>query len=407
MNEWDAWGFLFPQVLQSFDFFLKGDVINAHQRCLNLNPLFSLLFPPFMSLNHSPLHHLSFICVNINNLLWHPAGEEAENQKHKRKTTKTEQINVCSEITMNHKPIKPAWRDGQREEGRIGDSSNSQRRTERRLKIANSEWQHRNTFWIKDWNIKIGKQRACQKAKVVKYRKRWRGREKNKCKPLRINSLISLWGRIKKKRGFPPSDPLSLTLISLFPPVSYSNIFSLYSSYRNTFTRSANGVNTGTTPLDTKLTVASFLLPTSFFWNITWSFVIYFLTCPDWYVFHGATSSFNSNIRIHHIRTTWFSVAMVETINWLGGLQHKTRGNPRIDVKLYRRWGGGNSHARHILTLNYRHHLGRSQKLRRQILQTGSSAAFWMLVLEIWKSSAILSWSNSTSAAHWDGWMEG
>lgn len=142
---------------------------------------------------------ISFICVNINNLLWHPAGEEAENQECKRKKTKTEQINVCSEITMNHKPIKPAWRDGRREEGRIGDSSNS-KRTERRLKIANSEWQHRNTFWIKDWNIKIRKQRVCQKAKVVKYQKRWRGREKNKCKPLRIKSLISLWGRIKKKK---------------------------------------------------------------------------------------------------------------------------------------------------------------------------------------------------------------
>lgn len=70
-----------------------------------------------------------------------------------------------------------------------------------------------------------------------------REEKKNKCKPLRINSLISLWGRIKKKR-ISTSDPLSLTLISLFPPVLYSNIFSLYSSHWNTFTKSANGMNT-------------------------------------------------------------------------------------------------------------------------------------------------------------------
>ena len=37
---------------------------------------------------------------------------------------------------------------------------------------------------------------------------------KNKCKPLRINCLISLWGRMEKKR-ISTSYPLSSPLISL------------------------------------------------------------------------------------------------------------------------------------------------------------------------------------------------
>lgn len=64
--------------------------------------------------------------------------------------------------------------------------------------------------------------------------RRDRERKKNKCKPLRINSLISLWGRMEKKR-ISTSYPLSLPLISLSLSlsVSYSNIFSLYSSCWN------------------------------------------------------------------------------------------------------------------------------------------------------------------------------
>lgn len=151
------------------------------------------------------------------------------------------------------------------------------------------------------------------------------------------------------------------------------------------------GVPTVWTQGQLRWTLSSLLLPSCFplpfFWNITRSFVIDFLTCPDWYVFHGATSSFNSNIWIHHIRTTWFCVAMVETINWLGGFQHKTK---KLKNRPKTVQAGGeaegqrslNSHARHTPTLNYRHYLGRSQKLRRQILQTGSSAAFGCSDLE-------------------------
>lgn len=60
------------------------------------------------------------MCVNVNNQLWHPAGKEAENQVHKKKKTKTEQINVCSEITMNNKPINPARRDGEGKREELG-----------------------------------------------------------------------------------------------------------------------------------------------------------------------------------------------------------------------------------------------------------------------------------------------
>lgn len=129
--------------------------------------------------------------------------------------------------------------------------------------------------------------------------------KKNKCKPLRINSLISLWERIKKKR-ISTSDPLSLTLISLVPPVSYSNMFSLYSSYRNTFTNSANVMNTQG---QLCWTLSSLLLPSCFPLPIFKYhmvvchrfFVIDFLTWSDWYAFRDGTSSFNSNILIHHI----------------------------------------------------------------------------------------------------------
>lgn len=153
-------------------------------------------------------------------------------------------------------------------------------------------------------------------------------------------------GKNKKKEDF-HLPILSASLWYLSSLLSHI-LISLASIHRNTFTRSANGMNTGTTPLDTKLTVASFLPPTSFFLlNVTQSFVMYFLTCPDWYVLHGATSSFNSNIRIHHIRTTWFCVAMVETINWLGGFQHKTK-KPKNRRKTVQAGGRQNWTVMHV-----------------------------------------------------------
>lgn len=56
---------------------------------------------------------------------------------------------------------------------------------------------------------------------------------KNKCKPPRINSLISLWGRMEKKRISTLLSPQPPFDISLSLSVSYSNIFSLYSSCWN------------------------------------------------------------------------------------------------------------------------------------------------------------------------------
>lgn len=130
----------------------------------------------------------------------------------------------------------------------------------RGLKNANGEWEPRNTSWIWDGTIKIGKQRPCQKAKVVKYRARWRGRgKKNKCKPLRINSLISLWGRMKK-RGFPP--PILSALLWYLSSL-LSHILISLASIHPVGTHSprvrAEGTR-GKTPLDAKLAL---LLPTS------------------------------------------------------------------------------------------------------------------------------------------------
>lgn len=190
--------------------------------------------------------------------------------------------------------------------------ANSKKRTEMRLPNANVEWQHSNTFWIWDWKIKIRKQRACQKAKVVKYRKRWRGRKKNKCKPLRINSLISLCGRIKKKKKkrISTSDPLSLTLISLFPPVSYFNIFSLYSSHWNTFTKSTNGMNTQGQLHWTLISLGCFFSASYFLISLRahglfCHLIIYLIwpVCFPWW--------FNSNTIIYQVRPS--GVIMVET----------------------------------------------------------------------------------------------
>lgn len=43
--------------------------------------------------------------------LWPLAGQGGEKQDYEKKT-KNEQINVCSKITMHHKPINLARRDG-------------------------------------------------------------------------------------------------------------------------------------------------------------------------------------------------------------------------------------------------------------------------------------------------------
>lgn len=84
-------------------------------------------------------------------------------------------------------------------------------------------------------------QEGAERKSEVKGSEIQRDRErKNKCKPPRINSLISLWERMKKKR-ISTSYPLSLALISLSlsPSVSYSNIFGLYSSCWNRLTELA------------------------------------------------------------------------------------------------------------------------------------------------------------------------
>lgn len=67
--------------------------------------------------------------------------------------------------------------------------------TETELRTTSREW---------DWGkVKIRReQRKCQEAEIQKYREIEREKKKNKCKPPRINSLISLWGRMEKKEDF-------------------------------------------------------------------------------------------------------------------------------------------------------------------------------------------------------------
>lgn len=138
--------------------------------------------------------------MSIISQLWSPAGQEGGKKRpleeeHREWADKC----VCCEITMHHKPINPARRD-RKELGTVEIQKGGQRDD---CKMLMENESAETLYEYRMENIKSRKQRVCQKAKVVKYRERWRAEKKNKCKPLRINSLISLWGRMKK-RGFPP-----------------------------------------------------------------------------------------------------------------------------------------------------------------------------------------------------------
>lgn len=143
-------------------------------------------------------YHVSVITL-LRSLLRKKTGEDSEC--------------VCGKITMHHKPINLAGKSqGQREE-----TGRRKRRDGRRAKRG--EWRYANMDdgWLtaeregRKSKDQEGTERMSE-GTDTEMQTDWE--RKHKCKPPGINSLIALWGRMEK-RGFPPSYPLSLPLISL------------------------------------------------------------------------------------------------------------------------------------------------------------------------------------------------
>lgn len=128
---------------------------------------------------------------------------------------------------MHHKPINPARRDGGGDRGKDGELGTEGIQKEKDIEgeMDNGKQRNESRKTQRESEMEGKDQEGAERKSEVKGSEIQRDRErKNKCKPPRINSLISLWERMKKKR-ISTSYPLSLALISLSLSLSFCLIF--------------------------------------------------------------------------------------------------------------------------------------------------------------------------------------